>query len=343
MAATLKVAMIGLGPVGQAVARRLLTTPKVTITAAVDPAVQYAGRDLGTVLGLPRRLKLPVEGEPLRFLRRPRAEVAFVCTSPTLKDVKETVTALLGRGVRVLTSCDELVHPVPAHAAAFSELDRLARARKTCLLATGVTPGFAMDTLALALTAPCATVRRVSVTRVVDAAGRLSLQRRAGAGLTVAQFRRALTEGTLRQVCLAQSAHMIARALGWKLDRVDETIDPAIAPRDLDTGALRVPAGAVSGFRRSLRAYRGSELAVSLDLQIYVGAEQPRDHVLVDGDPPVDASVAGGLDADASTAALLVNALPRVLAAPPGLLAASDLPLLHALNPQQLAAPRRKR
>ena len=40
------------------------------------------------------------------------------------------------------------------------------------MLATGVNPGFAMDALALALTAPCAAGRRVSVTRVVDAAAR---------------------------------------------------------------------------------------------------------------------------------------------------------------------------
>jgi 2,4-diaminopentanoate dehydrogenase len=343
VAATLKVAVIGLGPLGQAVARQLLRTPGLKVVAAVDPAPQHAGRDLGVVLGLPRRLRQPIEGEPRRFLRRPRADVAFVCTESTLKAVRETVTALLGAGVRVLTSCEELAHPVPTLAGAFRELDRLARAKKTCLLATGINPGFAMDTLALALTAPCATVRRVSVTRVLDAAGRLSLQRRAGAGLTVPQFRRALTEGTLRHAGLVQSAHMIAAALGWKLERVDETVEPAIAPRDLDTGELRVPAGAASGFHRGLRAYRGTELAISLDLQVYVGAESPRDHVLVDGDPPVDATISGGLDGDASTAAMLVNSLPRLLAAQPGLLTAASLPLVHALNPAQLAAVPRRR
>ena len=137
---------------------------------------------------------------------------------------------------------------------------------------------------------------------------------------------------------------MIADALGWKLERVDETVEPAIAPRDLDTGALRIPAGAAAGVRRALRAYRGTELAISLDLQVYVGAEAPRDHVLVDGDPPVDATISGGLDGEASTAALLVNSLPRLLAAAPGLLTAGSLPLVHALNPQQLAAgPRRRK
>ena len=202
--------------------------------------------------------------------------------------------------MNVLTTCEELAWPVPARAAAFKELDRLAKRKKVSVLATGVNPGFAMDSLALALTAPCVRVRRVSVTRVVDAAARkLPLQRRVGAGLNLGQFRRAVTEGTVRHVGLVESAHMIADALGWKLERVDETIEPAIAPRDLDTEYLRIPAGAAAGIEQAVRAYRGGELAVSLDLQVYVGAESPRDHVLVDGDPPVDATIAGGVNGEA--------------------------------------------
>jgi hypothetical protein len=345
MPRTLKVAIVGLGPVGQSVARAVLQTPALKLVAATDPAPLYAGKDLGAVLSLPRKLKVKVEGEPERFFKKVRADVAFVCTSSLLKDVKGPIAALLGRRVNVLTTCEELAWPVPARAAAFRELDRLAKRKKVSVLATGVNPGFAMDSLALALTAPCARVRRVSVTRVVDAAARkLPLQRRVGAGLNLGQFRRAVTEGTVRHVGLVESAQMIADALGWKLERVDETIEPAIAPRDLDTEYLRIPAGAAAGIRQAVRAYRGGELAVSLDLQVYVGAESPRDHVLVDGDPPVDATIAGGVNGEVAAAAVLLNSLPRLLAAPAGLLTVKDLPLVHALNPQDLsAAPSRKR
>ncbi|HEX9185615.1 MAG TPA: Gfo/Idh/MocA family oxidoreductase [Vicinamibacteria bacterium] len=340
MPRTLKVAIVGLGPVGQSVARAVLQTPSLKIVAATDPAPLHAGRDLGAVLSLPRKLKVKVEGDPDRFLKRVRADVAFVCTSSLLKDVKGPVAALLGRRVNVLTTCEELAWPVPARAAAFKELDRLAKKKKVSLLATGVNPGFAMDALALALTAPCSRVRRVSVTRVVDAAARkLALQRRVGAGLNLGQFRRAVTEGTVRHVGLVESAYMIADALGWKLERVDETLEPAIAPRDLDTEYLRISAGAAAGIRQAVRAYRDGELAVSLDLQVYVGAESPRDHILVDGDPAVDATIAGGVNGEAAAAAVLLNSLPRLLAAPAGLLTVKDLPLVHALSPRDLAAP----
>lgn len=340
MPRTLKVAIAGLGPVGQAVARAALETPALKLVAASDPAPLHAGRDLGDVLGMPRKLRIKVEGNPDRFFKKVKADVAFVCTTSRLKEVKPQVAALVSRRIHVITSCEELAWPVPARAATFRELDRLARSRKVSVLATGVNPGFAMDTLALALTAPCSRVRRISVTRVVDAASRqLPLQRRVGAGLNLGQFRRAVTEGTVRHVGLVESAHIIAGGLGWKLERVDETLEPAIAPRDLDTEYLRIPAGAAAGIRQAVRAYRGGELAISLDLQVYVGAESPRDHVLVDGDPPVDATVAGGVEGERATAAVMLNSLPRLLAAPAGLLTVKDLPLVHALNPQELAAP----
>jgi 4-hydroxy-tetrahydrodipicolinate reductase len=340
MARTVKVAIAGLGPVGQAVARAVLATPGLKLVAAADPSPLHAGRDIAVVLGLPRKLRVKVEGRPERFFKKVRADVAFVCTSSHLKETKPQVAALLARRVNVLTTCEELVHGVPAHAAALKELDKIARRRKVSLLATGVNPGFAMDALALALTAPCAKVRRISVTRVVDAAARkLALQRRVGAGLNLGQFRRAVTDGTVRHVGLVESAYLIASGLGWKLDRVDETLDPAIAPRDLDTQDLRIPAGAAAGIRQSVKAYRSGELAISLDLQVYVGAESPRDHILVDGDPSVDATLSGGINGETATAAILVNSLPRLLAAPAGLLSVRDLPLVHALNTQDLSAP----
>jgi hypothetical protein len=342
MAGTVKVAVIGLGSVGQAVTRLLLQTPGVKLVGTADSAPLVGGQDLGVVLGLPRKLRTKVEGDPDRFIRKLSADVAVVCTSSHVKAVKPQLLALVSRRLRVLTTCEELAFPAPPRLAAFREIDKAARSRKVAVLATGLNPGFAMDALALMLSAPCTNVRRVSVTRVLDAGTRrLPLQRRVGAGLNLGQFRRAVTEGTVRHVGLPESAHMIASALGWKLDRVDETLEPAIAPRDLDTEHLRIAAGAAAGIRQAVRGYRKGELVVSLDLQVYVGAESPRDHILVDADPPVDATISGGISGDGATAAVLVNTLPRLLAAPAGLLTVKDLPLVHALNPQELGAGRR--
>jgi 4-hydroxy-tetrahydrodipicolinate reductase len=345
MPPVLRVVQSGLGPIGQGIARLILETEGLKIVAAGDVSPEHAGKDLGIVLGLPRRLRIKVEGDPARFLRKARGDVAVLCTSSSLREVKPQVAALVKRGLHVVTTCEELAFPTPAHQSSFRELDRLARKKKVSVLGTGVNPGFAMDALALMLTAPCARVNRISVTRVVDAGTRrLPLQRKVGAGLNLSQFRRALTEGTVRHVGLLESAHMIAAGLGWKLERVDESLEPAIAPRDLDTDYLRVPAGAAAGIKQSARGYRNGDLAISLDLQMYVGAESPRDHVLIDGTPPIDCTIAGGVAGDIATAAIAVNSIPKLMAAPAGMISMKDLPLVHRFNALELKSlPAKKR
>jgi 2,4-diaminopentanoate dehydrogenase len=339
MAKELRVILCGLGPIGQGIARLALAAEGLRVVGATDISPTHAGKDLGTVLGLPKKLRLKVEADPARLLRNTKADLAILCTSSSVKTVKPQVLALVQKGLNVVTTCEEMAFPVPAHQALLKEVDRLARAKKVSVLGTGVNPGYAMDALVLMLTAPCVSVNRVSATRVVNAASRrLPLQRKVGAGLNLAQFRRALTEGSVRHVGLVESVHMIAAGLGWKLDKVDETIEPAIAPRDLDTDYLRVPAGAVAGIKQTARGYRNGDLAVSLDLQMYVGAESPRDHVLVDGEPRVDVTVTGGLAGDIATGAIVINTIPKLMAAPHGLVTMKDLPLVHCWNPQEIKA-----
>jgi hypothetical protein len=337
MARGLKVLHYGMGPIGQGIARLVLETEGLKLVGATDISPDKAGKDLGTILGLPKKLRMKISGDPSRFVRKVRADMGIICTTSSLRDVKPQIMLLAQRGMNVITTCEELAFSTPAHMSSFKELDRFARAKRVSILSTGVNPGFTMDALVLMLTAPCADVKRVTVTRVVDAGTRrLPLQRKVGAGLNVNQFRRAITEGNVRHVGLLESVHLIAATLGWKIDRVEETLEPAIAPRDLDTEHLRIPAGAVAGIKQHARAYRNEDLAISLDLQMYVGAESPRDHLFVDGDPPIDATIAGGVAGDVATAALVVNAIPKVMAARPGVLSMRDLPLLHRLNPLEL-------
>lgn len=311
----------------------------------MDLAPDKAGKDLGVVLGLPKKLRMKVVGDAAKLLRKTKADVAVLSTTSSVRDVKAQIAALVQKGLNVVTTCEELAFPTPSRATAFREIDQMARKKKVTVLGTGVNPGYAMDALALFLTAPCAQVNRVSVTRVVDAATRrLPLQRKVGAGLTPAQFNRAKTEGSVRHVGLPESVHMIASALGWKLDRVDETLEPAIAPRDLDTAYLRVPAGNAAGVKQSARGYRNGELAVSLDLQMYVGAESPRDHVLIDGLPPIDMTITGGIAGDLATAAITINAIPKLMAARPGLLTMKDIPLVHRFSALEAkSVPAKKR
>ena len=62
---------------------------------------------------------------------------------------------------------------------------------------------------------------------------------------------------------------------------------------------------------------------------MYVGAQQPHDSVWVEGNPNVQMTIPGGLHGDVATAAIVVNSIPRVMEAAPGLLTPNDLPIPH--------------
>ncbi|HVD76702.1 MAG TPA: hypothetical protein VNH43_03800, partial [Vicinamibacteria bacterium] len=113
MARPLKVVHVGLGPIGHGIARLVAETDGLQIVGATDPFPDHAGKDLGTLLGLPRRLRIKVDGNPERFLRRARADVAILSTSSALKTVKTQVAALVQRGMNVVSTCEELAFPIP--------------------------------------------------------------------------------------------------------------------------------------------------------------------------------------------------------------------------------------
>ncbi len=67
-----------------------------------------------------------------------------------------------------------------------------------------------------------------------------------------------------------------------------------------------------------------------LDLHMYVGAQKPHDSVEIAGDPPLSMRIEGGIFGDTATVGALVNAIPRIVNARPGLRTLIELPLPHA-------------
>ena len=73
-------------------------------------------------------------------------------------------------------------------------------------------------------------------------------------------------------------------------------------------------------------SYQGNEL-IKLDLRMYIGAKKPHDSVKVTGKPPVDMVVRNGFSGDEATVAALVNSIPHVVKASPGICTMMDLPV----------------
>src|SRR6267142_4871920 len=124
MARTLKVVHIGLGPIGQSIARLTLDRDGLQVVGATDLSADQAGKDLGVVLGLGRKLRVKVDGNPERFIRKSRADVAVLCTSSSLKTIKPQILGLIQRGMHVVTTCEELAFHVPDQQAAWRDIDK---------------------------------------------------------------------------------------------------------------------------------------------------------------------------------------------------------------------------
>ena len=135
--------------------------------------------------------------------------------------------------------------------------------------------------------------------------------------------------GLVRHVGLPESLHMLATRLGWQLDKMDDSIAAVLAESAISTEFVEVAAGQVAGVRQVARGFIGGREVLNLELQMYVGAPEPRDSVAIDGDPPVQMTIAGGLHGDIATAAIVLNAAASVIRAAPGLASMAEAPLVH--------------
>src|SRR5207244_7332946 len=91
--------------------------------------------------------------------------------------------------------------------------------------------------------------------------------------------------------------------------------------------------GFVLGVRQVTTGFVDDQPKIRLELQMYVHAPEPHDHIVVEGVPRIDVSVNEGTHGDLATAAILVNAIASLLRVEPGLRVMADLPLVHYSMP----------
>jgi 4-hydroxy-tetrahydrodipicolinate reductase len=341
-----RVVQYGLGPIGLECVRTLLAQRPagiVELVGAIDVDPGKVGRDVVELAGGGARTGIVVRADAEQALREWRPDVVLHTTRSSLEEVHGQIELCLGAGAHVVSSSEELVFPFERHPALSARLDELARRHGLVVLGTGVNPGYVMDVLPLVATGVCREVTRIEVERVVDASRRRPpLQRKIGAGLTLEAFAERRAAGSLGHVGLRESLLLVADGLGWKLERVEESLDPVVAVRRVDTGVVVVEPGQAAGVHQLARGYRDGREVLRLELQMYVGAPDPHDAVRVDGDPPIDLWIRGGVFGDTATVGALVNAIPLVARAAPGLRTVQDLELPRALGKVPPAAQRRQ-
>ena len=192
----ISVMFYGLGPIGAAVARQVASRKGFKIVGAVDIDRAKIGLDLGTVIGLDRKLRVQSPTTP-----RARSS-ARSPTSPCCARARRSsrsmpqIETVLKKKVAIVSTTEELSYPVGKNRALAKKIDALAKKAKVAVLGTGVNPGFAMDALPITLTGICERVDSIRIDRIQDArARRLPFQQKIGSGLTTEQFAKKVNDG----------------------------------------------------------------------------------------------------------------------------------------------------
>jgi len=316
---TIRVVLIGLGPIGAAVGRQLVARRGFQLVGAVDIDPLKVGKDAGDVIEAGRKLRVKVSDSISKTMRSAKPDAAVLCTSSQLKAVIPQFEHVLEYKVPIVTTTEEAAYPAWYNRRLAKRLDEAARKAKVAVLGTGVNPGFTMDALPIMLSAVCERVDRVEVWRVQDArVRRLPFQQKIGAGLTREQFQKKLADGTVRHVGFTESIQMIADAMGWRLDRIVDDVTPRIADVPVSSDLLAVDPGYVAGVIQTGIGYVKSEEKVKLRLEAYLGAPQSYESVLIEGSPRIYSKVEGGIHGDIATASMAVNSIPAVITGAPG-------------------------
>jgi 2,4-diaminopentanoate dehydrogenase len=279
----------------------------------------------------------PVVSDSVAAVIESRPDAIVLATGSFLGDVIDDVLACAAAGVDLVSPCEELAYPFTRDPAVARRIDEAARAGGATILGSGVNPGFIFDALLATATGVAWDVRAIRGRRVVDTVefGQ-NIHLRLGIGYTPEEFDAGHANGTIAgHVGFPESIQIVTERLGVPLDGpVRETFEPLVAETPAPTRYAAVEAGRTEGFvQRAVGAVSGEEyirLELLLHLRPREAGYDPVDTFEVDGSHPVHLRLDPGMDAVLATSAELVNSLPGLIRAEPGLKTVKDLPAASA-------------
>lgn len=324
----LKIAQFGLGPIGVETLKLAAAKPWAEVVGGIDIDPAKVGKDLGELTQTAGLRGQRAFGSLDELVVVAKPDVIFHTAVSKVKAAYPQLEPMARAGISVVSSCEELLLPQLREPQLASQLDALCKQHGARIVGTGVNPGFVMDVLPVCLTGVCRDVRAIHVQRVVNATTRRGpLQRKIGSGWTPEEFERRFREGTAGHAGLQESLALIAHCLGWQITNLVEAGKAVVTDHDIRTPHVEVKKGQCCGIHQHAEAKRAGKVCLTLDIKMYLDAPDPHDACQIEGEPPLNLRIQGGVAGDAATVASLVNAAPRLLKMAPGLRLMTDLPV----------------
>lgn len=343
----IRVAQWATGNVGRRALAAILDMPHLELVGVHAFSADKVGKDAGELIGRPP-IGVTVTDDVAELLA---AQPDCVSYMPSKMDY-DLVCQLLRAGVNVVTTCDFLTGSCLPHERAL--LDEAARSGEATFLGTGFEPGF-VNLAAGFLTGACRKVRKVRIVETLDCTTYpvAAAWEAMGFGKPLADGPVTLTPDTAPfAVAYFETLDLVAGMLGAAIEKRELIVEQAAATRDLDLGWARYPKGTVAGQRRTYVGFVNGQPLVELAL-CWTMSDDALDpqwsdpegfRIEIEGEPRVEANVrytlpqTDGLTDETdvmsllmvSTAMSALHAIPHVCAAAPGVVLASELPVIGA-------------
>jgi len=356
----LRVIVWSTGGIGSIAVRAIAENPGTDLVGVWVHSPDKVGRDAGELVGIgPIGVTTSHNADELIALRPDCVVYAAAGPERDAAAVPDYVK-LLEAGINVVTTTvHRLIDPAGFEPDVWREqLTQAASAGGASLYASGIEPGFAADHLVLMLATQSKSIRSIHASEIAlydDYPVVETMVDAMGFGRPLDYTALLSYPGTIA-FQWGPGLRLIAHGLGLKIDEIRENFDRVATDRDLHVafgtaeagtcGALRTQAIAVIDGRQAITIEHVNRLAPDLAPEWGKGAEKPVYRVRIEGEPDIacDMSVSladpkasgSGMDAGAgamvSTTMRVVNAIPYVVEAKPGLLSALELPLTLPRN-----------
>ena len=324
----IRVAVWGFGAMGGGIAKVLLEKKGVEITGVCDIHPARVGKSIFELLGVERgeRRDVTVCDDINRVAARGAADICVIATDSFTKKVFPKIKLVVENGINVICTAEEMSYPKANQPELAEEMDRLARANGVSILGTGINPGLMMDLLAVCLSGCMTDVQSVQCRRVNSLSP---------FGPAVME-EQGVEDGSLAgHVGFAESVGMIAEALGWKVDKFEQQMKPIVTTVDRKSPYGFAKAGDVAGVNMTGQGYVNGELKIDMihpqQIEPEMEGTHTGDYIVLKGTPNVSMAINPEVDGGIGTIAMMVNMIPHVINARPGLKTMLDLPVPRAI------------
>jgi 4-hydroxy-tetrahydrodipicolinate reductase len=329
----IKVIIWGLGAMGSGIAEMLLKKKGVDI-AGVAGRPGKVGKSMYDFLSVKRDGRPDVIiGAPEDVIKEKSADVVILCTDSFTRKAFDRIKFILEKKINIVTSAEEMAYPAAKEPELAKQIDAIAKANGVSVLGTGINPGLIMDLLVVIMTGCCEEVEHITSRRVnsLSPFGPVVMEEQ-GIGLTPEVFRDGVKTGKLSgHVGFHESISMIADAIGWKVDKITQSMEPIVTDVDRKSPYGFAAKGNVAGCAMKGQGLVNGTIKIEMDHPQQIEPEQvgvkTGDYVIIKGTPNINMVNSPEVPGGIGTIAMCVNMIPHIINARPGLQTMIDLPV----------------